>query len=328
MKAMAWWIPVLGLSAAASVAQQDGAPRRNAPPIPTPILGGSAAPAEAPKPVDRSLLLPPGVEVVRDLAYAQAGGRRLLLDLYLPVTRPKPWPVIVWIHGGAWRGGSKSPCDGLPVLEKGIAVASISYRLSGEAVFPAQIEDCKAAVRWLRAHGAQHGLSTERIGAWGSSAGGHLAALLGTTGDGKAFDVGANLDRSSRVQAVCNYYGPTDLSLMQAQSGPESRMRHDLPDSPEALLIGGRVAAHPDKAAAASPVTYVTPDDPPFLTVHGTADPLVPVGQAQVLDAALRKAGVPSTLVILEGAGHGGREFRTSELRTRINDFFSEHLRP
>jgi dipeptidyl aminopeptidase/acylaminoacyl peptidase len=130
------------------------------------------------------------------------------------------------------------------------------------------------------------------------------------------------------VQAVCNYFGPSDLSLMQAQSGPESRMRHDLPDSPEALLIGGLVADHPDKAAAASPITYVTPDDPPFLIVHGDADPIVPVGQARILDAALRKAGVPSTLVLLEGAGHGGREFQTAALRVQINSFFEERLRP
>ncbi|MBM4156321.1 MAG: alpha/beta hydrolase [Lentisphaerae bacterium] len=327
MKATAWWTAVLGLSATAAVSQQDGAPRRGAPSIPAPVLGGSAGPAAAPKPEARSEL-PPGVEVVRDIPYAKAAGRRLRLDLYLPVTQPKPWPVIVWIHGGAWRGGDKTPCDGLPVLEKGIAVASISYRLSGEAVFPAQIEDCKAAVRWLRANGRRRGLDVERIGAWGSSAGGHLAALLGTTGGVKAFDVGANLDQSSRVQAVCNYYGPADLSLMQAHSGPESRLRHDLPDSPESLLIGGRVADHPDKAAAASPVTYATPDDPPFLTVHGTADPLVPIGQARVLDEALRAAGVPSTLIVLDGAGHGGREFQTPVLRAEILRFFERHLRP
>jgi acetyl esterase/lipase len=272
--------------------------------------------------------LPPGVEAVRDLPYARAGGRPLLLDLYLPMSMPKPWPVVVWIHGGAWRAGSKAQCGALPVLEKGIAVASIGYRLSQEAIFPAQIEDCKAAVRWLRANGAKHGLSTDRIGAWGSSAGGHLAAMLGTTGDTKGFDVGDHPGYSSRVQAVCNYFGPSDLSLMQAQSGPESRMRHDLPDSPEALLIGGLVADHPDKAAAASPITYVTPDDPPFLIVHGDADPTVPVGQARILDAALRKAGVPSTLVLLEGAGHGGREFQTPALRVQINSFFEEHLRP
>jgi acetyl esterase/lipase len=152
----------------------------------------------------------PGVKSLRDLEYARAGEKSLLLDLYLPEKSRHSLPLIIWIHGGAWTGGDKADCPARRLLQRGYAVASINYRLSNEAIFPAQIEDCKAAIRWLRAHAKQYGLDADHFGAWGSSAGGHLVALLGTTGDLKQFDKGDNLDFSSRVQAVCDFYGPTD----------------------------------------------------------------------------------------------------------------------
>src|SRR5262249_12628746 len=146
----------------------------------------------------------------RDLPYVTGGHQRQTLDLYLP-SAEQPVPLIIWIHGGAWRVGSKEDDLPLDYLAQGCAVASINYRLSQHALFPAQIEDCKAAVRWLRANATRFKLDPQRFGAWGPSAGGHLAALLGTTGAVRAFEVGANLVVSSRVQAVVDYFGPTDF---------------------------------------------------------------------------------------------------------------------
>jgi hypothetical protein len=165
-----------------------------------------------------------GVKSHRDLVYVEGGHERHKLDLYLPEKADGPLPLIIWVHGGGWQNGSKDGCPPLRggYIERGYAVASINYRLSGHAVFPAQIEDCKAAIRWLRAHAKEYGLDAKRFGVWGSSAGGHLVALLGTSGDVKEFDVGANLDQSSRVQAVCDYYGPTDFTVFVTTPGYES----------------------------------------------------------------------------------------------------------
>jgi acetyl esterase/lipase len=189
----------------------------------------------------------------------------------------------------------------------------------------AQIEDCKAAVRWLRAHASEHRLDPDRFAAWGASAGGHLAALLGTTGGVKPFDVGEHLDVSSRVQAVLDFFGPTDFTQMAKHSPPNARFDHDASDSPESLLIGGAVQEHKDKAAAANPITYVSKDDPPFLIMHGNRDPLVPHQQSELLRNALEAAGVPVTLRIIEGAGHG---FGGPDIDRVVAGFFDQHLKP
>ena len=157
----------------------------------------------------------PGVKALRNLEYARVGDKKLLLDLYLPEKPQGPLPLVIWIHGGAWLGGDKADCPARRLVQRGYAVASVNYRLSNEAIFPAQIKDCKAAVRWLRAHTAEYGLDAGHFGVWGASAGGHLVALLGTSGDTKDFDKGENLGVSSRVQAVCDWFGPTDLLQMQ-----------------------------------------------------------------------------------------------------------------
>lgn len=176
--------------------------------------------------------LPEGVTVHRDLVYAQVGQRNLPLDLYLP-TSDKPLPVIVWIHGGGWPTGSKGNAGpARPLVGQGYAVADVEYRLSGEAIFPAQIQDCKAAIRWLRGNAKQYNLDGDHIGVWGSSAGGHLVALLGTSGDVAEFDTAAHAEFSSRVQAVCDWFGPTDLLLMNKQAIPGSRLDHDAPIHP------------------------------------------------------------------------------------------------
>jgi acetyl esterase/lipase len=267
--------------------------------------------------------LPDGAVVPRDLAYVANGHERQKLDLYLPRDGPN-LPLIINIHGGAFQAGSKE--QGVPIqfLRQGCAVASINYRLSQHAKFPAQIEDCKAAVRWLRAHAAEYRLDATRFAAMGSSAGGHLAAMLGTTGDTTEYEVGANLDQSSRVQAVVDNFGPTDFLQMDAHRLPNG-MVHDTPNSPESLLIGGAIQANKAKTAKANPITYITSGDPPFLIMHGDQDPLVPYHQSELLEAALKKAGVPVTFYTVKGAGHGG--FKDPQVPELTRAFLSEHLK-
>ena len=290
------------------------------------LLGLSPATrGQRPKPRPR---LPVGVTAHRDLEYVKGGHARNKLDLYLPEKAGGPLPVIVWVHGGAWLGGNKDNPPALPFVARGYAVASVNYRLSQHAKFPAQIEDCKAAIRWLRANAKTYHLDPDRIGVWGASAGGHLVALLGTTGGVKKLEGnGGNADQSSRVQAVVDWFGPTDFAKIGRQSGPDSKLDHDAPDSPEARLIGGPVQQNKKKAAAASPVTYVTREAAPFLIMHGDRDPVVPYAQSEELAAALKKAGARVTLKKVEGAGHGGKEFGTPENRQLIAEFFDKHLK-
>jgi acetyl esterase/lipase len=278
--------------------------------------------------VARADQLPPNTKVLRDLEYVPGGGHSRSLDLYVPEAKPGvKIPLVIWIHGGAWRGGSKEGNHALWLLKDGFATASINYRLSNEVRFPGQIEDCKAAVRFLRAHAAEYGFDGDHIGVWGSSAGGHLALLLGTTGGVRALD--GNNDApsvSSRVQAVCDFFGPTDLLTTSSQAGPQSQVQHDDPSAPEAELIGGPVQQNPEKALAASPVNYVTPEDPPFLIVHGENDQLVPVGQSWELYGMLQKAGVKSEIHIVAGGGHGDH-FNSKEIGSLVRDFFQKYLK-
>jgi acetyl esterase/lipase len=268
--------------------------------------------------------------VHRNLSYVVNGHEKQRLDLYLPSppavrTWEKPpadgykderIPLIIWIHGGAFFVGSKDDTVPLELLAEGYAIASIDYRLSGAAKFPAQIEDCKAAVRWLRANAAKYALDTERFSVFGESAGGYLAAMLGTTGDVKEFDVGDNLEYSSRVQAVVDFYGPTDFL--------QNAFAVDNPKSPEAQLIGGAIQENRDKAAKANPISFVTKDDAAFLIVHGSADKSVPYNQSELLEAALKNAGVPVSLHTVKDGAHGG--FNAPNVRELIKEFFAKHL--
>jgi acetyl esterase/lipase len=261
--------------------------------------------------------------VHRDLAYVSDGHPRQKLDLYLP-DGEGPWPLLVYIHGGAFRAGDKGDRPPLEHLSEGIAVASINYRLSQHALFPAQIEDCKAAVRWLRAKAVHYGLDPDRIAVGGASAGGHLAAMVGTTGHVRELDVGEHLDVSSRVRAVVDFFGPTDFLQMDAHRPPNG-MVHDTPDSPESQLVGGPIQENPEKVARANPITYVTPQAPPFLIVHGDRDPLVPHHQSELLAAALEKAGVPFVFHTVEGGGHGG--FEDPRVPELTQEFLAKYLR-
>ena len=266
---------------------------------------------------------PSGAKVIGPLEFGRAGDKSMRLDLYLPERSDGPLPLVIWIYGGAWRMGSRNnPSPALSFTTNGYAVAHISYRLSQEAVFPAQIHDCKAAVRWLRTNAKQYNLDPTRFAVWGPSAGGHLAALLGTSGDVAELDGAVNdLKTSSRVQAVVDWFGPTDL-LQMNKAG--SSMDHDATHSPESQLIGGPIQENKDRAAKANPITYVSRDDPPFLIMHGDQDRTVPFNQSELLVEALKKAGVEAVFVPIKGAGHG---FRGPEPVNEVRQFLDRHLK-
>ena len=266
-----------------------------------------------------------------DLSYAANDNPRQALDLYLP-KKPgsdKPLPVIAFIHGGAWRAGDKR--SGLrrlaPFIASGdYAGVSIGYRLTNEAQWPSQIHDCKAAIRWIRAKAKKYNLDPTKIAVWGTSAGGHLVAMLGTSGEVKELEgkIGPHLDRSSRVDAVINFFGPAEMLTM---GDHPSTMDHNAPDSPESLLIGGPILENKEKARSASPIAHVTKDDAPILNVHGTADPLVPYPQSVDFNKKLVEAGVVSTLITITDGGHGNFGKATEEVNQSVSEFLARHLR-
>jgi acetyl esterase/lipase len=272
----------------------------------------------------QSLPLPEGTKALLDLPYVPQAHVRQKLDLFLPA-EGKGWPLVAWIHGGAWLRGDKSDNPALRFMSQGYAVASINYRFSQDAIFPAQIEDCKAAIRWLKAHAREYGYDGDRIGVWGASAGGHLAALLGTSADVNDFDAGPGPRVSTRVQAVCDFCGVSDVLALGRQLTPEFRYPFDTPDSPLTLLFGGRVPERKEQAVRASPLTYVSPDDPPFLLVHGDRDLTVPIGQSELLHDMLRNASVDSTFHVAKGEGHVFTSLH--EVGPLVDAFFARHLK-
>lgn len=270
-----------------------------------------------------------GVKILRNITYGKGGDQELKMDIAMPDPLPdRPMPAIIWIHGGGWRSQTRQL--GVPILvpfaREGYFCASIDYRRSTQAIFPAQIEDCKCAVRFIRAHSSRYNVDPDRIGAWGSSAGGHLSALLGLTSHIEEFEGnGGWNDQSSRVRAVCDWFGPVDLVLMLDQPG---RRDYSLPDSPISLLVGGPLAENKNKARRASPITYVTEDAAPFLIMHGTVDEAIAFSQSEMLRDALEKVGVPVTLVPLKGLNHGRKRFlRTPGTTTRVLEFFDQELK-
>lgn len=260
--------------------------------------------------------------VLKDLEFAKIGDRSLKLDLYLPA-KVEGAPLVVWVHGGGWKGGSK---DGSPfkwLTADGLAVASVGYRLSDVAVYPAQIHDVRGAVRWLKANAGKYGYRADSIGAVGGSAGGHLVALLATTHGVKELegDVGGNADQSSKVDAVVDIYGPTDLT------GIGLTDKHNSPGGAVHGLLGGPAQEKAELARLASPALFVTSDDAPLLILQGDADKVVPPVQSDYIHKAYQKEKLPSELIVLPGAGHGGPQFNTPEIRGKVRDFFLQHLR-
>ncbi len=270
---------------------------------------------------------------VPDLEYSRPGGISLKLDLYLPKEKG-PHPLIVWFHGGRFLRGDKGQIFWTPLVrqtERGYAVASVNYRLSTQAAFPAVIQDVKAAIRWLRANAGKYGINAERIVVGGESAGGYLAAFLGTTGDVTIFDRFpiANSKQSPRVQGVVDFFGPTDFLQMDAGTPKscEKPMVHSAPDSPKSRLLACNLEQCPEKVKAANPITYVTKDDPPFLILHGTGDCLVPSNQSQLLYDALTAAGVKANLHLLPEFSHVDKRFISSEYETLVNEFLDSILK-
>ena len=300
------------------------------------LFAAAAKQIPAPPVSPATSLLPSGTKAFCELAYVTGGHERQKLDLFVPGQPGEPRPLLIWIHGGGWRQGDKANCPPLRLgyTREGYAVASINYRLSGDAIFPAQIEDCKAAIRWLRARAKPYRLDSKRFGVWGRSAGGHLVALIGTSGGVPEFDVGADPDVSSRVQAVCDFSGPTDLLQIEARAAPESLLRRDPPSSNEWRFIGGPIQDPKNRARViqASPVTHVSTDDPPFLIVHGDKDGAVPYRQSELLYAALKRAGIPVHFHTIKGMVHGfvaagqGLNFSGPEIPALARTFFDHHL--
>jgi acetyl esterase/lipase len=242
----------------------------------------------------------------KELSYIPTGMRHSqTLDLFLPPSGEGPFPVVVFIHGGAWMSGDKDKAPNDVLNQNGFACASINYRLTDEAKFPAQIEDCKAAIRFLRANAKPYHLDPKRIGVWGISAGGHLAALLGTTGSAKDLEGdGGNGEQPSSVQAVCDWCGPTDFNTFAKMETPISTIHAEEPGGYLAKLLGDVPSRVPEVARNASPISYVSKDTPPFLIVHGTVDALVPYLQSEELYKALQAAHVKSELYTADGQGH------------------------
>lgn len=286
-----------------------------APEVPTPAPV-AAAPLTSPKPPGPAS--DPNTDTKKNIEYAKVGEHSLLLDLYVPKMHDKPVPLVIWIHGGGWREGSKDRPGLSGVLKSGMALASINYRLSQQAIFPAQLYDCKAAVRWLRAHAAENGINPDKIAVVGESAGGHLAALLGTTGQEPATEGDeGNPTVSSAVTAVVDFYGPTDFLAADFAGTNAPKMSDPRLAIAGAFLLasllGGDPATKPDEAKFASPIYHITAKACPFFIAHGDRDALVPVEQSQKFDEALKKAGVESKLVIVPGKAHGFRDFKVSQ---------------
>lgn len=270
----------------------------------------------------------PSTEAVeRDVEYCKGGDISLLLDIYRPKERPKGlMPAVVWIHGGGWRGGDKTNAPNAPALaQRGYFVVSINYRLSGVAPFPAAVEDSKCAVRWLRANAKLYGVDLHRVGVWGPSAGGHLALMVGFADEKAGLEgKGGYAGVSSRVQAVCSWFGPTDFTKghKEFESGRGA--------APLAFL-GGTLEEKTEVYRQASPITHVSKDDPPTLLIHGDRDAVVPFQQSEIMLDKLKEAGVNAALLHVKNGDHGFRgesDPSLKEIVTASFEFFDKYLKP
>ncbi|MDI1312521.1 alpha/beta hydrolase [Prosthecobacter sp.] len=259
-----------------------------------------------------------------DIEYAKVGETSLKLDLHRP--QGENPPLIVYVHGGGWRAGSKKDVPIADLYDKGFAIASVEYRLSTQAVFPAQAHDIKAAIRFLRANAGLFHLNATKIAIIGSSAGGHLAALVGVTNGSKELEgkLGEHLDQSSNAQAIVSYYGASNLATILSQSTPQGL---DFRIPALKLLLGDTPDKKPALAKLASPVDHLDKNDPPLLLIHGDADPQMPPQQSQELAKAYQALGLPVTLLLLPGSLHGGSEFYNDERTSLVAKFLDKVLR-
>jgi acetyl esterase/lipase len=270
-----------------------------------------------------------------NVAYASTSATQKL-DIYVPTSGNRPFPVVVDIHGGGFRLGSKDEASAAingAFLKAGFAVVPINYRLSGEAVFPAAVQDSSAAVRFLRANAAKYNLDPKRIAASGASAGANLAALLGTAGDTKTFVDPAlgNANVSAEVQAVIALFPPVDFSVidaeLKAQGCAADTINHDTAQGFESLYLGAALPTVPEKVKAANPITYISKNDPPFLLQNGDQDCNVGSGQSKLLYDALTKAGVKASYEQFKNTGHGGATFETAENTQKLVKFLRDTLK-
>ena len=254
----------------------------------------------------------------KDVVYATVDGKKLGLDIYMPAGVQTP-PLLVWVHGGAWRSRTKERVT-MVFVEHGIATASLDFRLSTEARFPAAVHDIKAAIRFLRANASEYGYRTDRIAISGSSSGGHLAALVGVTNGHTALEgtVGDHPDQSSDVQAIVSYYGASNLTTILAQSTPHGL---NVREPALKLLLGALPESAKELAELASPVFHVDRSDPPLLLVHGDQDPQMPINQAHELEGAYKQLGLDVSLDVVHGAAHGGNAFFSGDHLTRALEF-------
>jgi len=294
------------------------------------VFGNPGAMAQKPEP--KRSPVPAGFVAEYGVKYVPNGDSAQELDIYFPEKRAeKPQPLLVWIHGGGWVAGSKAQVPYLNQLPRGYIVASIEYRFSQKALFPAQIQDCQAAIRWLRANAKKYNIDPKHIGVGGGSAGGHLAALVGTSGGKKAFPaIGGNEDQSDQVQAVCDIFGPTNFWTVVKQADEDKNVKNIFKwnnGDPYSKLIGAKLGEDKEKCDAVSPVHYVGKECPPFLILHGDRDSLVPYAQSVELADLLTKNGVKVTLQRLPGAGHGGPSFTLPAIARLSDAFFDKYLK-
>lgn len=264
----------------------------------------------------------------RDVEYARIGERALALDIYVPAEpRAEKTPLVIWIHGGAWKSGSKANVPITGWLDHGFAIASVDYRLSPEAQFPAQIHDINAAIRFLRYTSDTYGFDPKRLIVAGASAGGHLAALVGVSNNHKELEgaIGESPQVSSSVQAIVSFYGASNLETILSQS-----TQHGLSVRVPALklLLGNLPDATPELARLASPVQHVDKTDPPLFLIHGDADPQMPPEQSDELNTAYHKLGLPSDLSVIKDGKHGGKEFYTPERLKQLAQQLHDDLQP
>ncbi len=262
--------------------------------------------------------------IVKDIEYATVGETQLRLDLHFPLHASNS-PLVVWIHGGAWRSGSKSEMPLGELVKSGYTVASVDYRLSPVAQFPAQVHDIKAAIRYLRHLSKRYGYRSDRIAIAGSSAGGHLAALVGVTNEHKQLEgtIGDCLDESSRVDAIVDLYGPTNFATILQQSTPHGL---DVRVPALQLLLGAQPEDRPELAKLASPVSHIDSQDPPLLLVHGDQDPQVPINQSHELHGRYREFNLPVEFEVIYGGQHGGDAFFDEKRMQLIKSFLDKHL--
>ncbi|HBC85387.1 MAG TPA: hypothetical protein DCZ94_00380 [Lentisphaeria bacterium] len=270
------------------------------------------------------------MKIIKDIEFIPGGGERNRLDIYIPDGIETPAATILRIHGGAWRAYSKNDLHvAHRLIDHGFIFVSTNYRYSSQARFPAQLQDCKAAVRWMRANSAEYGIDPERIGVCGDSAGAHLACLLGVTGNTRHFDVGLNLDQRSDVQAVGAWYPPTDFLIWGKHFIDCGFSKETAASVFECIpaFLGRPIDVATENAKLASPMSYVHSGSAPFFLIHGKKDPVVPYLQSVVFADALEKAGVEAKMILIDDAVHGGPQFDADGNFMPLVEFFKRSLR-